>query len=1155
LPYRPFVILFILFPVPSIILAQEYQGAIAETKPLALILAELEEVKGVFFSYEASLLDDLIVNEPNKLEERIGKVLQRILTPLGLYYEKVGRKNFVIKAHKENRHLASSLNEDFPLRQGELKISGQLTDEQNKPLAGGALFILGTNQGTVTDEEGFFQLTVPHDQATIRVSYLGYKDQFIQIRQGGRKNIQLTATTNTLTEVVVTALGISKEKKQLAFATDNISATDLNHNNAYNLIDALAAQSPGIWTNSSAGSPGASTAIRIRGFRSINGANQPLFILDGMPIDNSSTGNSTTGVDISNRLLDLNIQDIEKISVLRGASAAALYGIRAANGAIVITSKKGQRGPAQFSFQTSLGINRVSQLPARQNLYSQGVYADGKAVYRGPESNVNTSYGPLISTLEFDGATDYPYDQNGRLVPKGIGIGKDAHTYDPYKTFFVNGWVNQQHLSVKGGSQLLLYYLSLGHVKESGIAPGATYERSSAKGVFEFNPHEKLSIRLMPTVAMAKAIRMKKGSLLSGIPLALFRSPNTFDLGNGLSGHEAAKTPSVYELSNGEQRAYRANGSYDNPFWAINHNPYQDKVVRSIQQMSIDYALGPGLSLTYRIGADHYTDRRKDAFDIYSGSHPSGLLKWTDIRFLQFNSGLLVNWKKQLNKKWKLSATLGHDYYQSRMNVEETEGDELQQPGVFILSNAFQLSLEEAVFQKKIAGVFADIHLDYHNRLFLNFSGRNDWSSTLPQHNNSFFYPGIHIGLDMTPWLKRIPKLVYSKFRISYSTTGNDASTYLTDTYFSAASIDGDDLLPDLNFPAFGITAFERSTTLGNDNLRPERAHNFEIGSELKWWDSRLNLNLTWYKAIVRGQIINAELSAASGYLLSPINAGTIENQGWEINLSGKWIHAKDWSWQSSINFTQFRSLVTALTPGIPSIMLGSYSSLSSMIIEGQPYGVFVGTSIKRNTEGERVIDEAGFPLLNDQHTIIGDPNPDWLMSIQNILRYKGFALNMQWDIRKGGDIWNGTKGVLSYLGVSKESGEQREADAVVFEGVTESGEPNTKAVSLADPSAGMSGIYWRRYGFLGLAEDHIEDASWLRLRELSFSYRFTLPWKQAQPPECLVALQGHNLLLFTPYSGIDPETNLRGDSNIIGWDYFNMPGVKGCSLKLHIDF
>ncbi|MEL7220903.1 MAG: TonB-dependent receptor, partial [Bacteroidota bacterium] len=514
-----------------------------------------------------------------------------------------------------------------------------------------------------------------------------------------------------------------------------------------------------------------------------------------------------------------------------------------------------------------------------------------------------------------------------------------------------------------------------------------------------------------------------------------------------------------------------------------------------------------------------------------------------------------LNWDKQLNENWSIGGTIGHNYNQSTLRSEETTGNELQQAGVFNLSNVFHLSLEEAVFQKKIAGVFADLHWAYRKRLFLNLSGRHDWSSTLPQRNNAFFYPGIHLGWDMTSLLKIVPALSYSKLRLSYSSTGNDASTYLTDTYFNPAIIDGDDLLPGLSFPAFGITAFERSTTLGNNNLRPERAHNFEVGTELKWWDNRLSIDLSWYKAIVQDQIINAQLSAASGFLRSPINAGTIENSGWELQLKTNWIRKKDWYWETLINFTQFESIVTALAPGVPNIILGSYTSLSSMIIEGQPYGVLVGTSVKRSETGERVIDEDGFPLLNDQQTIIGDPNPDWLMSIQNVWRYKGFSINMLWDIRKGGDIWNGTRGVLSYLGLSEESGLLRDATNIVFEGVTQTGEPNTKTVSLADPEAGMSGIYWRRYGFLGLAEDHIEDASWLRLRELSFSYHFTLPWQHQRSPQMLLALQAHNLLLFTPYSGIDPETNLRGDSNIIGWDYFNMPGVKGYSLRLQVDF
>ncbi|MEL7221450.1 MAG: carboxypeptidase-like regulatory domain-containing protein, partial [Bacteroidota bacterium] len=592
MPKHYLIFLLCVFSFTNLAFAQQFADQPASSTPLSVVLADIEHDKGVSFLYAPSVIAGKTVSVSFKIKGRVGQMLKRLLPPLGLRYEKVGRRNYVLK-----RDAATDLSL-INTRPKELQISGRLTDEQNEPLAGGTLLVLGTDKGTVTDGEGFFRLTLPNNQATIRVSYLGYKDQLIQINKGGEKDIQLSASANTLTEVVVTALGISKEKKQLAFAADNITTENLSQHNAYSVIDALTTQSPGLWTNSSSGSPGASTAIRMRGFRSINGANQPLFILDGMPIDNTSTGNSTTGVDISNRLIDINIQDIEKVSILRGASAAALYGIRAANGAIVITSKRGREGTPQISFSTSVGVNQVSQLPARQKQYSQGVYTNGVAQYRGPESNVNTSYGPLISELEFDGATDYPYDQNGRLVPLGMGNGMAARQYDPYGTFFVNGWNNQQHLSVSGGNQLLRYFIALGHVKESGVVPGATYERSSLKGVFEFRPHQRLSISVLPTLALSKAVRMKKGSMFSGIPLALFRTPNTFDIGNGLSGHQAAKEPKVYELPDGRQRSYRANGSYDNPFWAINHNPYQDRVIRNIQQITTDYDLGAGWSLT-----------------------------------------------------------------------------------------------------------------------------------------------------------------------------------------------------------------------------------------------------------------------------------------------------------------------------------------------------------------------------------------------------------------------------------------------------------------------------------------------------------------------------------------------------------------------------
>lgn len=1139
----------------------------SEPAPLPYILKELKRQKNAAFLYEPETIQQIYIETPFDYREDVKSILKKILPPVQLKFKKVGRHNFIIKKTKRKRYQLGSrinqkpgnsvqkksINQELPPR----TISGQLSNEAGEALPGGTLFLKGTTIGTVTDEFGRYELLLPAGKQTMMVSFTGFEERSFLIADQSRLNIVLKVAENELDEIVITAVGIAANKRKMGYSIDNLSIDDLNQTNEYNLVQALSQKSSGLWINSSSGSPGASAQILIRGFRSINGNNKPLFILDGMPIDNSTFGTGTGGVDVSNRLIDLNMQDIEKISVLKGASATVLYGIRAANGAIVISSKKGKLGAPGISFSTSLGFNSVNKLPPRQRTYAQGIFDNGKMTYKGPETNENASYGPPLSQLEYDGATDYPYDKKGRLVALGGGNGLPAESYDPYQSFFVNGWIHQQHLSVSGGTNFLNYYMSFGHLRENGIVPKANFERYSFKGVFDLKVSRQFSATLFTNLSHADSYRMKRGSMFSGVPLGLFRNPNSFDIGNGKSGMAAANDPATYQLDNGQQRSFRANGSYDNPFWTVNRNPFDDKVNRVVQNVTLNYQLSDWLSFSYIAGIDYYEDRRKDAFDIYSGTHPKGLLDWTTIRSTNFNSDFLIKANKKINDQWHLKATIGHNYYQSRFKTEETTGDELKQPGIYALSNAFRIFSQENIFNKKLSGIYADLLFSYKNILYLNLSGRNDWSSTLPKRNNSFFYPGVHLGFEFTELLGLTdhPLLSYGKLRLSYAKAGNDAGVYLTDTYYNFGLADGDDLLPAIEFPAFGINAFERSTILGNSQLKPETSSNFEIGTDLKLLKGRLQVDFTWYNSITSDQIVNAQLSASTGFLQSPRNAGTIENKGIEWGMKFVPVRQNNFRWEVKSSFSKFNSIVKSLPEGIPNIVMASFTNLSSVIIEGQPYGVLVGTSVKRHSNGQMIIDSEGFPALDNQQTIVGDPNPDWLLGIQNTFNFNRFSFHFLVDIRKGGDLWNGTRGVMSYLGISEVSGDLRDTRNYVFEGLTESGEPNTKEVDFANPANGMNGIYWRRYGFLGLAENHIEDASWIRLREVNLSYRFTPRWFSNRQSELSLVLSGYNLLLFTKYSGIDPETNLRGDSNIIGWDYFNLPNVKGWNLKIGLNF
>lgn len=1126
------------------------------------VLDELKNRRHVSFLYEPEIVQGIYVLDKFNYEDKIPTILKRILPPLGLTYKKVGKRNFVIKQIHKSAKLSrgEAIPAVSPVRQKQqVLIEGTLlSQEDGSPLIGATIRVEGGNLGTISDAKGNFQLGVPLGKQQLRISYFGFKPKVIEVNKKEHKTILLEPSTTQMDEVVIVSVGLEAKKRKLGYAMDVLEAKDLLQSQESNPISALASKSSGVWVTSASGSPGASAGIVIRGYKSITGKNKPLIILDGMPIDNTTTGNGTGGVDVSNRLIDIDLRDIESISILKGPAGAALYGIRAANGAIILNSKKGQIGKTQVRYSTSIGLDEVSQLPERQSRYAQGIFYQGKPFYKGPESSASTSYGPELSELEFDGNPDYPYDNGGTLVPVGQGNGNPAKAYDPYEAFFIKGFKHQHHLSVSGGSDKLTYYISSGFLRQDGVVPNSSFQRNTLKSLFEIRPHRNLSVGISTDLAYSQGNRMKRGSMFSGVPLGLFRNPISFDIGNGLQGRKASDNPASYMFESGKQRAYRGSGRYDNPFWTVNRNPFKDKVYRLIQNLSITYQLKPWLSLSSRIGFDFYTDQRLDAFDIHSGTHPNGRINETDIQSRKLNSDVLLVAEKNISSNWAWKGTLGHNYYASGFTIKEFRGDELKTQGLYTLNNAITISSNEAKLDKQLQGVFTDMMFSYQDYLHINFSMRNDWSSTLAKGNRSFLYPSTSIAWELSEHFKFTghPVFSYVKLKASASQVGNDAASYLTDTYFDFAVSDGDDLLPGLIFPAFGINAFERSTVLGNPNLKAETANSFEFGTEMWLLNGVIHLDINAYTSANKHQIVRTQLSAATGFLRAPRNSGTIRNKGLEIDvllqpkLSGKL------QWETDLGFTIFRSKVSDLTETMPQITMASFTALSSNILNGHPYGVFIGNSKKRDEEGRVIIGEDGFPLLNDEHTIIGDPNPDFLASIRNSLTFKEIKFSFLWDIRKGGDIWNGTRGVMSYLGVSKESGDLREVRDYIFPGVLENGEINTKPVAFADPEGKMSSIFWRRYGFLGLSEDNVEDGSWIRLREISLSYKMLVPsWLNKENSHITMSLSGRNLLLFTRYTGIDPETNLRGDSNIIGWDYFNLPNTRGWSLNLEYDF
>ena len=1041
----------------------------------------------------------------------------------------------------------------------ERTISGKvISAEDGLSLPGVNVVLKGTTTGTITDVEGNYKLTLTEQGGTLIFSFVGLLNQEIVIGSKSVIDVQLESDVSELSEVVITAVGLETNRASLGYSVTNLSGDDVINARETNIINSLSSKVAGVQVVSSSGSPGASANIRIRGSTSIGRSNSPLFVIDGVPIDNSTggQGNGTGGVDNSNRAIDINPNDVQSLTVLKGAAATALYGIRAANGAVIITTKKGIAGKPQITFSSSVTASQVNKLPEFQMLYAQGRPQGGIPTWRGPETRDGFSWGPAIADLEFDGS-NYDYDMNGRLVPKGTGNGVPAKAYDNVENFFVTGVTQDYNISLSGGSDNTTYYFSVGHLAESGIVPDAKWDRTSFKTTVNTNFTEKFTAGISATYTNTGGSRMQRGSNVSGLALGLYRNTPTFDSGNGKKGNDAADDPTTYELADGTQRSYRA-GIYDSPYWTIKKNIFEDNVNRVIGNVSLGYQFAPWMKLSYKIGVDHFTDRTKGGLDINSASSPTGTIVNVDNNNTDINSDLLLIINKDINADLSINGLLGHNYYTFEQGTNIVSGTDFGASGFFNISNASSVQASERLSRKQIHGVFGQLDFAYRDYLFLNLTARNDWSSTLPDNENSFFYPSVSMGFVFSDALNIGGSILsYGKLRASWGQVGNDAPIYATISYFNSATVGGDGFISGIGFPAFGVNAFERSATLGNSQLKPETTTTLEFGGEFKLLNGRLGIDYTYYYSETEDQIINVNISNTTGFGGTIQNAGLISNTGHEIMGYVKPIEGT-FSWDIDVNFTSFETIVEELAPGIETISLAGFTSASSRVVVGQPYGVIYGNAFERNAEGKLVVGSNGWPLVATGDQVLGNPTPDWTAGIRNTLSYKGIRLSALLDIREGGDLWNGTDGIINYFGTSKLSGEQRNITGYVFDAVKEDGEVNNIPVDFANPAnpSAQNGYKWTRYGFGGLVEESIQDASWIRLRELTISY--DLPASIVEKLNLSginVGFTGRNLWLFTEYTGIDPETNLTGATNGIGLDYFNMPNTKSFGGTLRVTF
>ncbi len=1038
-------------------------------------------------------------------------------------------------------------------------VSGTVTDTDGLPLIGANVLIMGTSIGTITDIDGTYSLDVPDGYNTLVFSYTGFSTEEVDI--AGRTTIDLVmAEGELLEEIVVTAGGLEKNKARLGYAIQNVEPDDVVAAKEVNLVNALNSKIAGVQVVSSSGSPGSSANIRIRGSKSINGTNDPLFVVDGVPIDNSSVGNGVDGVDQSNRAIDINPNDIASLTVLKGPAATALYGVRAANGAIIITTKKGEAGKPKISITASYAMDQVNKLPEMQSTYAQGRVLSGVPTYLGPSTGNGFSWGPLLSDLEFDGVPT-EFDQNGSLVAAGTGNGVPARAYDQFD-YFINGNTYDLNASVSGGIDATNYFVSAGRLTSNGIVPNSTFSRNSFRLNTNTDLSDKLSIGVSAAYSNSGGNRIQRGSNLNGVMLGLLRTTPTFDNGNGLVGQAAADNVSSYVLENGDMRSYR-NGIYDNPYWTANRNPSQDEVDRIIGSIFAQYDVMDNLSLNYRLGVDTYTDKRNSAIDIQTNAFrpEPGFISQTKITNKDINSDLFLNYERDLTDDINMNLIVGYNIWDHHYNRQTTDGTTMSIPGFYHISNATDLVATEVIDRRRIHGLYATADLSYSDFLFLNLTARRDQSSTLPIDNNSYESYSASMGLTFTELVEIDRNIIdYGKLRASYGKVGNDALAYRTQSVFVQSESGGDGFITTVQFPNFGTNSFERSNLLANSLLTPESTTTFEIGADLKFLKGRLGLDFTYYNSKSEDVIIDVDVSAVTGFTNATLNSAVINNEGIEIVASATPVSNRNFNWDIDVNYTKYENIVESLAPGLEDIGMAGFVSTSADVVPGQPFSVIYGNGFQRNDNGDMIIGSDGWPLQDPIKKPMGDPNPDWTAGVRNTFSYKDFTLSALLDIRQGGEMWCGTCGIINYFGTSQLSADERN-DVVVFDGVVDNGDgtfsPNNTPVALAeaDPTASFSSFYRVRYGFGGISEMNIFDTSWLRLRELTLGY--TLPQIESLGflRGASIFLTGRNLWLNTDYPGIDPETNLTGDSNGFGLDYFNMPNTKSYTVTVRLDF
>ena len=1048
-------------------------------------------------------------------------------------------------------------------------VTGSVIDDLGDALIGANVLVKGTTVGTVTDIDGKYTLTVPKDMNTLVFSYTGYATQEMEL--GASNVLDITMAEGALLgEVVVTAAGLERNSRDVVYANQTVSGEDLLSTPNKNTLEALRGKTAGVRLSTGSGSVGASTRIVLRGESSLTGNNNALIVVDGIPIDNGASrggaGASTTGyADHGNRFNDINPDDIESLTILKGPSATSLYGSRGASGVVLITTKsgKGKKGKVEVGLNTSFSVENAYVLLQRQDEFGQGF--DNSHF----DSGENWSWGPAFDGVVRPWTTPIDSDGDGALESLTRPF---SAVPNQLEEFFNRGTTLTNSVSLSGANDNFTYYASYSNTDQDGILDNTDYKRNTVN----FRATAKLSDRLKSDFKISYA-NTNQNTAQEGS--RAFEGNNAYSM--------AIQSP--VNIPFGELRDYNSPfhdingywGSYSsvNPYFILNEYGNNGKINNFLGNASVTYELAEGLNLVGRFGSNVVNTE----IETFSPSFtPATQLVWGDdfglttrnsrhsslgdyTKFSQTNINLdftgLVTYNRQLNDDFSLDFTGGYNFFQtqSRSLTASTQGG-LVVPGFYNLSNsALPSSPSQFTSERRIFGALGNVRIGYDNSVFLEYSARNDWSSTLPAENNSFFYNALGLSAVLTDLLKvESDVLSFAKFRASYGTTGKDAPPYLlASTFVGNPTLVG---LGDfaITFPLNGQAGFTTGNLIGNPTLSPELTTTFEIGADVGLWNDRINVAYTFYHSDHTDQIVQVNLPRSTGFTNTFTNIGRMTNTGHELTLNLKPIMGlvDGLSWDMFFTYAKNTNEVKTITDDIDELVVGGpfTPGVSVVAKEGLPFGTFKALAPLTNDAGQTVVDgNTGFPLYTDEEVFLGSYQPDWTGSVGSNINYKGIGINFLVDIRQGGEFVSQTQFFTEFNGTNTNTTKFNREEFVVPNSVIETSEGVYEENTILVTEQG----FFTNYD--PAASTYLVDASFVKLREVGVSYAVPAKYLSNLPISDLrIAFFGRNLKFWLPAENIyaDPEVNgpaLTGNAS--GIETSQVPPARSVGFNLSLKF